>query len=180
MGKENYTTEVHHKAPTETRRPVANNSASISLLKTEADSLWMARDGMVSHLQLKEDGQVCVIVREQGTDSHFSYGGFATEGNRALAIIPHLLKAGLISPHTCIHNLLVCKDHMWCHADIRTSLFNAGDSLLLIIGNPPPHTKSRQLSQGPSQNKGQSQSSPGLEMKQTTLVKHTIRKCLHA
>ncbi len=126
-------------------KPRAGRGARIQLasyilkneLQSEMSKNWSTLEGVVSASEVVEDGKVIVVLRQRGQDVKLLCSGFAKRDNPCLLLLRQLHERRLLAPGSCLENVLVRRDFVWCSIDIRNSCFNSGDCFLFICRPPP-------------------------------------------
>ena len=130
MGKELI---VKHKSQLGQKASTPGMLSEVPLIdKEEISLLWTPTETACSN-DVKENGQVYVVIRQRGKDVKVICKGLANKGNNTAEIFKRLMQMGLITPETKVLNFLKYRNNMWFKEDVQSTLVNSGDALMIMI-----------------------------------------------
>ena len=109
---------------------------SKSNLQQELSKQWSLKHGVVSKLDVSEDGYATVILRTNKVDTSIICKGLANESNTCGVLIKLLRTKSLITMHERIGAFFIRNGLSWDSIDPEKDTFRSGDCLLLVIQQP--------------------------------------------
>ena len=113
------------------------NVASRPNIQKELSKQWTCNQGVVSKLELAEDGHAVVIIRTKLADTTAICKGLANEGNNYYVLTRLLRLKGLIAKQGRPGVFFTRKGFVWETVDVNKDSFRSGDCLMLIVNRIP-------------------------------------------
>ncbi len=166
MGREMSQTRKLAAAARKLKQAAAHNLPQAPQVNDELTKLWLAWNSFTPEAAIKEDCSVVVTIRRENQELNLLCSGFVRTNNPGLALVQKLLQNGFVNINTHVDGSYIRRGCLWCNFDIRTATFNAGDSLLLLVGAP----KRVETATSPAQRQQSS------EKKGSVPIRKTIKK----
>ena len=102
-------------------------------LQKELTKQWSLKQGVVSQLQVIEDGYAVIVVRNSILDTTIVCKGLANQGNSYGYIMKLLRLKGFVSKREKVDSVFVKNALAWEAADPVKETFRSGDHLLMVV-----------------------------------------------
>ena len=104
-------------------------------LQDELAKQWSSSQGVVSKLELSEDGYAIVIVRTKFTDTTILCRGLANEANTYAYLSKILQQKGLISNKGNPGAFFLRKGFVWETVNPQKDTFRSGNCVMLVVNH---------------------------------------------
>eukprot|EP00826_Nyctotherus_ovalis_P023806 TRINITY_DN1830_c0_g1_i3.p2 TRINITY_DN1830_c0_g1~~TRINITY_DN1830_c0_g1_i3.p2 ORF type:complete len:165 (-),score=18.01 TRINITY_DN1830_c0_g1_i3:210-704(-) len=109
--------------------------ADLTSLMQDFNKFWNIKECVLED-NIKENGEVSVILRTRDINTSVAVGGFSNKSNEVQQLFKRLLELALITPETKLMSFLKLEENVWCKTGLSGCTFKAGDKFMLLLEYP--------------------------------------------